>query len=151
MIEKFKDGETVQDYRRRVKNARKAAVLDIKTELRIRDGIGCRWPGCGFWKQGYRVHGVHLEDAGMGGDPTLIRTQRQTMIRLCARHHQGPWSIHSKDLRVVPLTEKGTDGPCAFEVRDLKSPTGWMADGVEDDFTFTRRRNPSAEESDDDA
>lgn len=147
--EKFKNGETLADYRIARRNARRAAVQSVKTDLRVRDGIGCRWPGCEFWKQGYRVDGAHLEDMGMGGDKALIRSQRHLMIRLCVRHHQGPWSIHSKDLRVVPLTDKGTDGPCQFEMRDHKAPDGWRVVGVEDDFTFRNRRNDAA--SDDDA
>lgn len=145
MIEKFKDGETYAEYREKRRNARKAGVPHVKTELRVRDGIGCRWPGCEFWKRGYAVHGVHLEDMGMGGDPKLIRTQRNTMIRLCAKHHgPGPFTIHSKDLRVIPLTDKGTDGPCEFQVRNPKAEHGWETVGGEDDFTFARRRNESA-------
>lgn len=144
MIEKFKDGETVSEYRMKRRNARKNAIQSVKTELRVRDGIGCRWPGCEFWRQGYRVEGVHLEDMGMGGDKKLERSQRHKMIRLCIRHHQGPFSIHSKDLRVVPLTDKGTDGPCEFQVRNPKAEHGWETVGGEDDFTFARRRNESA-------
>ncbi|NBR87831.1 MAG: hypothetical protein EBT61_20410 [Verrucomicrobia bacterium] len=93
MIEKFKDGETLAEYRERRRNARRIGIQNVKTELRVRDGIGCRWPGCEFWKRGYAVHGVHLEDMGMGGDPKLIRTQRSSMIRLCIKHHgPGPFS-----------------------------------------------------------
>ncbi|NDB75222.1 MAG: hypothetical protein EB141_06190 [Verrucomicrobia bacterium] len=151
MIEKFKDGETLAEYRERRRNARRIGIQNVKTELRVRDGIGCRWPGCEFWKRGYAVHGVHLEDMGMGGDPKLIRTQRSSMIRLCIKHHgPGPYTIHSKDLRVVPLTPKGTDGPCEFQVRNPKAEHGWETIGGEDDFTFARRRNESAEDTDED-
>ena len=139
MIEKFKDGETVQDYRHRRKVARKAAKADVQKELRQRDGMGCRWPGCELWKRGYVVHNVHLEDAGMGGDPALIRTQRRKMLRLCYAHHSGVLSIHSKDLRVIPLTERGTDSECQFEMRNYKAPNGWEVVGIEDPFTFTPR------------
>lgn len=151
VIEKFKDGETVAEYRERRRNARKNAKMTVQRELRVRDGVGCRWPGCEFWQRGYRVENAHLEDSGMGGDPALIRTQRQKMIRLCIQHHQGRVSIHSKDLRVVPLTDKGTDGPCEFQVRNPKAEHGWETVGGEDDFTFARRRNESAaEDSDED-
>lgn len=149
MNEKFKDGETVQDYRYKRKAERRTALQTIKTELRIRDGIGCRWPDCVYWKQGYRVEAAHLDAMGMGGDKTLIRSQRHQLIRICYKHHQGPWSLHSGDLRVLPQTEKGTDGPCQFEARDPKAPNGWKVVGVEDDFTFHARRNESAEEDDD--
>lgn len=143
--------ETLEDYRIRRRNERRNGVRTVKTELRVRDGVGCRWPGCEFWKQGYAVHGAHLDDMGMGGDKQLLRSQRHTMIRFCVKHHgPGPWSIHSKDLRVVCLTEKGTDGPCQFEERDPKSPNGWRVVGAEDDFTFHARRNEAADEQDDD-
>ena len=148
MIEKFKDGETVQDYRRQRRLERRTAELQVKRDLRVRDGIGCRWPGCAFWKHGYRVEGAHLSDKGMGGDPTLLRTTLDQMMRLCVRHHQGPWSLHSGDIRVVYLTERKANGPCQFEEHDPKAPYGWRVVGVEDDFTFRSRHNPAAEDTD---
>ena len=53
---------------------------------------------------------AHLDDKGMGGDHG-IRTTADRMIRSCFFHHQGAWSLHSKDLRVDCLTDAGTDGP----------------------------------------
>lgn len=152
MIEKFKDGETLADYRIKRRNGRRSALQAIKTELRVRDGIGCRWPGCEFWKQGYRVDAAHvIQHAGHGGDPSLIRSQRHQLARICVRHHQGPFSLHSGDLKVVPLTDRGTDGPCEFHVRNDAAEHGWEVVGGEDDFTFARRRNESASDEDDDA
>lgn len=149
-LSKFRDGETVQDYRRKQKTTRKTKVLGVKTQLRIRDGQGCRWPGCEFWKLGYRVEGIHLDDMGMGGDKKLLRTQRHRMLRLCIRHHQGPLSVHSKHLDVVPVIEaRGTDGPCTFLMRKtLDHP--WETVGIEDEFTLAKLLNPAAEEQADD-
>lgn len=151
MNSKFRNDETLEDYRHRVKSDRKQALKARKTELRKRDGIGCRWPGCVFWKHGYRVEAVHLVDMGMGGDKQLIRSDLSTMIRLCIRHHQeAKGSIHSKHIRVVPLTQAGTNGPCQFEEQDFKSPNGWKVVGVENDWDFRNRRNESATDDDDD-
>ena len=98
-----------------------------------------RWPGCTEWKRGMRVEAAHLDDSGMGGDPSLLRTQRPLMIRLCYEHHQGRVSLHSKDLRGVFLTDRKADGPLQFEQRDLKTKGGWRVVDIEDDFTFTPR------------
>lgn len=149
MIEKFKDGETLADYRINRRNARKAVKMSIQKELRARDGIGCRWPGCEFWRRGYRVHNAHLEHRGIGGDPKAIRSERHKQIRLCYPHHQGVFSLDSGDLRIIPLTDKGTDGPCQFEYRDPAAPKGWAIAGGEDDFTFTARANPAALDEED--
>lgn len=147
MIEKFKDGETLAEYRINRRNKRRAGEVSVKTAIRVRDGIGCRWPGCVFWKRGYRVDGAHIDSKGIGGDPKLIRTTTANLIRLCVRHHgPGPDSVHSGDRRVIMLTDRGADGPCQFEVADPKAEGGWRVEGVEDDFTFTRRRNESAME-----
>lgn len=137
--------ETLEEYRLRRRNARKNAVVSVKRELRVRDGIGCRWPGCEFWKQGFRVEGVHLEDMGMGGDKALDRSQRHKMIRLCIKHHQGPFSIHSKHREVVPLTSRGTDGPCEFRTRKTLDDR-WIQDGIENEWDFRNRRNEAAAE-----
>ncbi len=145
MIEKFKDGETVQDYRYRRKQKRKAAVLDVKRTLIERDGHGCRWPGCEFPKRGYRVDAAHVTHAaGIGGDPRLLRTTRDSLMRICVAHHTGPVSLHSGDLRVIPLSEHGTDGHCQFEWRNYKAKGGWEVVGIEDPFTYT----PKVEDDD---
>lgn len=144
MIEKFKDGETLADYRIKRRNARKAAKMDVQKQLRIRDGLGCSWPGCELWKRGYRVEAANIDHAGMGGDPSLSRMVTSNLIRICYPHHQGVCSLHSGDLKIVPLTSKGTDGPCEFFRRDPKAPNGWAMEGGEDDYTFKRRENLSA-------
>jgi hypothetical protein len=150
--EKFKDGETLAEYREKRRSRRSSAKLSVKVELKVRDGIGCRWPGCEFWRKGYIVDGAHvMQAAGSGGDPRMVRSQRHHQMRICRQHHRGPVSLHSGDLRVIPLTDKGTDGPCEFQARNPKAENGWEVVGGEDDFTFARRRNESAaEDSDED-
>ncbi len=107
----------------------KARERDVKDNVRKRDGIGCRWPNCKYWRLGIRVEAAHYEDAGMGGDPTGARMTEANLIRLCFIHHQGEKSIHSKDRRIDPMSDKGMGGPCAFYV---KADGGrWIVVGVE--------------------
>lgn len=137
-ISKYQGGKSLAEHRIDRRNARRSSEDKVKAELRERDGRGCRWPGCTFDRK-VRVEGVHLVDKGMGGDPLGIRTQRQLMIRLCVIHHQGSTSIHSGDLDIVFLTDRGTDGPVQFMRRDLKAKGGWAIEGVENDFDVQKR------------
>lgn len=110
---------------------RKTRVRDeeaIKQAVRVRDGYRCRVPGCTEQKHGVRLEIAHLDDKGMGGDPRLVRTAQHRLIALCFLHHQGPISLHSKDLRIEPETDRGTDGPCVFYVTDEQ--TKWRCIGV---------------------
>lgn len=101
----------------------------IKQQVRIRDGYRCRVPGCTEQKRGVRLEIAHLDDKGAGGDKRLIRTRRDRMIALCFLHHQGPVSLHSKDLRIEPESDAlGTDGPCWFYVSDEQLK--WKSLGV---------------------
>ncbi len=97
-----------------------------KSAVRARDGKRCRWPNC---RPQSRLEVAHLEGKRMGGDHSL-RSYRRNLIHLCYLHHQGPTSLHSQDLRIEPLTDKGTDGPCAFY--ELNRETGnWQHIGTE--------------------
>jgi len=60
---------------------------------------------------------AHLDDKGMGGDHGL-RTTAETMVRACLFHHQGKWSLHSHDLRVVYLTDEQANGPIEIWGKD---------------------------------
>lgn len=97
-----------------------------KAAVRRRDGDVCRWPGCGS-RDG--VETAHLEDKKMGGDHGR-RSHRSNMLRLCFEHHQGPCSLHSKDLRIEKLTEAGADGPLLFLRTDVQK--AWLVVGCED-------------------
>lgn len=136
-ISKYQGGKSLAEHRIDRRNTRRSHEDKVKAELRARDGRGCRWPGCTFDKK-VRVEGVHLVDKGMGGDPLGIRTQRQLMIRFCVIHHQGSVSIHSGDLDVIFLTDRGTDGPVQFLRKNPKAKDGWEVEAVEDDFMVER-------------
>lgn len=137
-ISKYQGGKSLDEYREERRKTRRGHEDRVKAELRARDGKGCRWPGCEFWKKGIRVEGVHLVDKGMGGDPLGIRTKRALMIRFCHRHHQGSVSIHSGDLDVIFLTDRGTDGPVQFMRKNPKAPNGWEVEAIEDEFTIEK-------------
>lgn len=83
-----------------------------KAAVRVRDRV-CRWPGCKENGKGIRLEVAHLNDKGIGGDHSE-RSSRDQMILLCYWHHQGPESLHSKDLKIEATTNDGTAGPCAF-------------------------------------
>ena len=93
-----------------------------KARVVRRDGLhSCRLvPGC---REKEKHETAHLDDKGMGGDHG-IRTTADRMIRACFWHHQGVWSLHSKDLRVECLTDAGTDGP--IEVWGQDEYGGWF-------------------------
>lgn len=148
-LSKFFQGESLAEYRIRRRNGRKSKELTTKTQLRIRDGVGCRWPGCEYWKHGVVVEGAHLVDKGMGGDPKQLRTQLELMMRLCKVHHQGPCSLHSGHREIQFLTERFANGPCTFKTRKTLDDV-WVTDGVEDEFALSTRFNPAAAEQDDD-
>jgi hypothetical protein len=96
----------------------------VKAEVTKRDGQKvCRLdPDCKHVKVGIRTEVAHLDDKCMGGDHGL-RTTRQSMLRACFIHHQGVTSLHSGDLRVAYLTDKGTDGPIALERKEIERDT----------------------------
>lgn len=149
-ISKFgPSGESLAEYRIRRRNGRKSREQSTKTQLRVRDGIGCRWPGCEFWKHGVVVEGAHLIDKGMGGDPKQLRTQVELMIRLCKVHHQGPQSIHSGHREIEFLTARKADGPCKFKSRKSLDDR-WTVDGIENDWDVSSRKNLAAADSEDD-
>ena len=140
--------ETLEQYRIRRRNSRKSKELSTKTQLRIRDGVGCRWPGCEYWKQGVIVEGAHLVDKGMGGDPKQLRTKIELMMRLCKVHHQGPHSLHSGHRQILFMTPRQANGPCMFETRKTLDDI-WVTDGIEDEYELSKRFNPAAAEQED--
>lgn len=91
-----------------------------KAKVVKRDGAHyCRLvPGCRE-KQWHET--AHLDDKGMGGDHGL-RSDASLMIRSCFFHHQGDWSLHSKDLWVEYLTPQKAHG--AIQVWSKHPETG---------------------------
>lgn len=110
--------------------AAKAVVLldeqRAKDDVRKRDGARrCRIvPNCGYLRT-FRCETAHLDDKGMGGDPLGICSTPDRMIRSCFQHHQGPFSLHSKHLRVEALTDRGTNGPIRTWARNDRNTEDW--------------------------
>jgi hypothetical protein len=97
-----------------------------KHKVRIRD-MYCRWPACEYCRRykNLTLHVAHLKGKGRGGD-----SRAQNMMLLCSLRHEGPISLHSGDCRISPLSSRGTDGPCIFEIQDEQK--GWTVVHVED-------------------
>lgn len=113
------------------RTARTSVERREKALVRARDRV-CRWPRCECktWKMPLslaRLEVAHLTNKGMGGDHGLRSTADQ-MILLCYSRHQGIVSLHSGHLRIVPLTRRGTAGPCRFQVM---SGGQWRTMGAE--------------------
>jgi hypothetical protein len=108
----------------RAKSKQNRAEEDrLKRESKKRDRYTCRWPHCVCRTERYPLESAHwARHKGSGGDPKLIRTTLDGLVTLCFLRHQGAVSLHSGDLKIEPLTDRGASGPCAFFVRDVK---GW--------------------------
>lgn len=100
-----------------------------KDEARRRDGRRCRIPHV---HRG-ALHVTHYEDKGMGGDKDGTRSDPSVLICACYGGHLGTRSIHSKHVRIIPLTDRLMNGPCRFEAREsVGSGFGpWRVLGVE--------------------
>ena len=130
-----------------VKPARGTALLERKARVQAnrqhgrremgaakrRDAAACRGrcriPFCA-WLKLKPVAAHVLRHRGMGGDPKGTRTRRDLCMGVCPPHHE---MIDRKDLRVTPLTERLTDGPCSFERREWVSASTapWLQIAVE--------------------
>lgn len=118
--------------RKRVKRERKAIEDGITAEAKRRDKNTCRWPNCKF--TGLRIETAHLEHRGMGGNPSLDRTERHKLIALCLRHHAMFDRKTTTDINIEPVTDRGTDGPCAFY--ETHPETGVMTHVFTEPITF---------------
>lgn len=98
-------------YQRRERHA-KADTREArhKTTVRKRDGYRSRWPG----DDGQPLEVAHLTHKGLGGDVQTLRSVPALMILVSRAVHQGPYSLHSGDRRVVFLTPEKASGPVAF-------------------------------------
>lgn len=127
----FKPSKGTALMERREKRKEVEAFEDAeKKKVRFRDQ-SCRWPSCEYCSR-YKhltLHVAHLNDKGIGGDHGLRSTADQMML-LCSLRHEGPTSIHSGHCRITPITNRGTDGPCQFEIADEQR--GWTVIHVED-------------------
>ncbi len=114
--------------RRLEQRAKRQATMaherDQKALVVRRDGQHrCRLvPGCAE-RQWHET--AHLDDKGMGGDHGN-RTTVDTMLRACAFHHQGAWSLHSGDLRVEYLTPEKANGPIEVWAKDAATGQSYL-------------------------
>lgn len=96
---------------------RVAAEQKVMQEAKRRDGHQCRVPACEYRPKRLRIEAAHLVHRGMGGDPRGTRTTRAGLISLCVIHHA---EFDAGQLTILPLTERGTDGPCSFTLEDTR-------------------------------
>lgn len=98
-----------------------------KLSAKVRDGYQCRVPGCTTDTKVWRLESAHLVDKGMGGDHGTHSHHRRDYVSCCYLHHQGRRSLHSGDLKAIPLTAEGGDGPVQWQ--ELRE-SGWTILGV---------------------
>lgn len=100
----------------------KAVEMSAKQQVRTLDRY-CRFPKCGCRRTGHALAVAHMQHKGAGGNPRGDRSTLAGLILLCApRHRENPVSLDKGTLKITPLTELGTRGPCAWyvEVKALK-------------------------------
>lgn len=116
-----KSGVSPSQDRARRRRLTSLAERDAMQEVRARDR-GCRFPLCGC-RGLFAVHVCHLVHRGMGGNPTGDRTDPARLISLCAwRHLLGRVSLDKHTVQIVPLTQRGMDGPCKFLIHSASLP-----------------------------
>ncbi len=114
MLQKPERGSGKRERFERRQEARKHERAEMDAAKR-RDHGKCRWPGCDSHIVKLRIDACHERDShrGMGGNPDGKRTERAKVITLCLTHHA---QYDRFDLDILPVTDKGFDGPCAFYV-----------------------------------
>lgn len=105
--EKPLKGEKALDRKQTRRDRVKAEQAEMRAAL-VRDRMKCRYPRC---TTGFTVDPCHQQHRGMGGNPKVDRTTRQTVIALCRRHHD---EYDRAWVSIEPLTDQVFDGPCAF-------------------------------------
>ncbi len=71
---------------------------------------------------------AHGEHRGMGGNPSLSRTTRKTMLLLSRRRHkEHKFSVDQKSLKWEALTDDGTDGPIRWWIDVERLPEDFRA------------------------
>jgi len=105
--------------RRRAAKAGRLKRAENKNKEKVRDrDRKCRFPLCPCHRFGLFLEVSHAEHKGMGGDPTGERSAPYLMLLVCNwRHKESRYSIDKKSLRWVPLTDRGSDGPIAWQAR----------------------------------
>lgn len=118
--------------RARLAKTRERAAKDA---AKLRDGYRCRRcqiaEGTYLWDSAtyvvdVRMEAAHIRSAGMGGDPTGLRSWKASdYVTLCHACHQGPRSVHSGHVRIV-CGDRGGDGEVWF-VEGQPGPSSFEA------------------------
>lgn len=120
-----------------------------KAKSKRRDGGRCRFPLCGCGRLKLRLESSHQEHKGMGGDPSMLRSETGNLITLCVHRHQDGRISRSKGtLEARPMSDAGCDGLVSWWV-DLE----WARDTLDtfggDEFApFVRRLSMLIDRSD---
>lgn len=107
---------TATRERRKKHRVQKAKETSAMKAARTRDKV-CRFPLCPCKKLRLRLEVAHQVHRGMGGNPAGDRTTTAGLVLLCFERHQGRTSLHSGDVRWVPLGDRGADGLIRWEYR----------------------------------
>lgn len=112
--------------RARASKSRKLKLVerDRMQEVREREDYTCRFPH----QCGRDIEVSHQQHRGMGGDPTGERTDPRIMVGVChVIHRTGKIALDKKNLRWVPLTPAGANGPIEWQVK-LGAVPGFTGD-----------------------
>jgi hypothetical protein len=121
-------GDLAKPSRTARKKAKRKTAYDRMTEewsnkraAKHRDGHRCRFPLCGCRKLGVkldaRLEASHDQHKGMGGNPAGDRSVTELLVSLCLHRHQdGQVSRHKGTLRSRYLSDRGNNGPLAWDV-----------------------------------
>lgn len=107
---------------RKVARANKRITLKTaedkqKDKVRVRDRRRCRFPRCGCKRFNLALHVSHQHHKGMGGNPAGDRSTTDQMVLVCsARHRENEFAIDRGTIRWRALTDKGADGPIAWDI-----------------------------------
>jgi hypothetical protein len=113
----WKDKRGTKTRQRRNRNDRlKREESMNKRSSKSRDFARCRFPLCACERR-YNIESAHFEHKSMGGNPTGDRNTTDLLMTLCAwRHRLAKVSRDRGTLRWRALTDRGADGPVAWEV-----------------------------------
>lgn len=121
---------TATKERRKKARARKGIESANMIAVRNEDQV-CRFPFCACRHEPFAPTSIlevaHLYHRGMGGDPSGARSTPDKLILLCrGKHQELPVSLHKGTLKIVPLTDKGTRGPCRFDIYLKDGTLDWI-------------------------
>jgi hypothetical protein len=104
--------------RRERKTKAEAHLDDQKAIAKKRDEYKCRWPGCKCSKGRYKplLESAHIVDKSLGGSD-----ETENLMTICDNRHRGTPSLHSKDLKIEKLSDKGANGLLSFYAKNQET------------------------------